>query len=383
MLTLSNATCPRCQQPAGDGKFCSNCGSPLLPTCPSCGHQLSATDRFCSACGHGREPGQPKPEPEQSQDPDLLVWSLSVPMLTGRFFLKDLVKMFVAIIVVLSVVMGLMGLAAGEPDTLLKVAPLFAVVLGVLFVLIGLVSLLFFGNRYQALYQVSPEGAAFLAGTRERALGQFAVVASILSGSTRAMASSLLAQAGETVTITWKNVHRVKVYPHEKVVALADSWHTVLRLHCPEDRFEEVVQKVRQYAADGASWRADHGVKTGGGVLPILGWMALVALGTLLGLVYDPKTNDVGFMVVLTGMFLAVAGLLPGILHRGLGVFALLSGLVALGHRVVHALDAYRVEEAWTSTAGCALLVALALYQIFRSDRKGRETAVFDSDSEA
>ncbi len=377
MLTLPTATCPRCRQPAGDGQFCPNCGSPLLPTCPSCGQQLAATDRFCSACGHGREPD---PAPERSDD---LVWSLSVPMLTGRFFLQDLVKLFVAIIVVISVVMGLMGLAAGEPDTLLKVAPLFVVVLGVLFVLIGVISLLFFGNRYQALYQVGPDGAAFLAGTRERALGEFAVVASILSGSTRAMAASVLAQAGETVTITWKNVHRVKVYPHEKVVALADSWHTVLRLHCPPELFEQVVQKVQGYAADGASWRADHGVKTGGGLLPILGWMALTALGTLLGLVYDPETNDVGFMVVLTGMFLAVAGLLPGIMHRGLGIFALLSGLVALGHRVVHALEAYRVEEAWTSTAGCALLVGLALYQIFRSDRKGRETALFDSDSEA
>lgn len=44
--------CPQCGKPAGEGKFCSNCGAPLsLVKCPKCGAQSSAGARFCGECG--------------------------------------------------------------------------------------------------------------------------------------------------------------------------------------------------------------------------------------------------------------------------------------------------------------------------------------------
>lgn len=44
--------CPRCGKPAGEGKFCVNCGSPLtLVKCPKCGAQNQAGARFCGECG--------------------------------------------------------------------------------------------------------------------------------------------------------------------------------------------------------------------------------------------------------------------------------------------------------------------------------------------
>jgi hypothetical protein len=44
--------CPKCGKPAGEGKFCNNCGASLqLNECPQCGAKNNATSRFCGECG--------------------------------------------------------------------------------------------------------------------------------------------------------------------------------------------------------------------------------------------------------------------------------------------------------------------------------------------
>lgn len=44
--------CPQCGKPAGEGKFCNNCGAPLtLIKCSKCGAQSPAGTRFCGECG--------------------------------------------------------------------------------------------------------------------------------------------------------------------------------------------------------------------------------------------------------------------------------------------------------------------------------------------
>ena len=44
--------CPQCGKPAGEGKFCNNCGASLnMAKCPKCGAQNSAASSFCGECG--------------------------------------------------------------------------------------------------------------------------------------------------------------------------------------------------------------------------------------------------------------------------------------------------------------------------------------------
>ena len=46
--------CPNCGKPAGEGKFCNNCGTPLtMLKCPKCGAKNQAGARFCGECGGG------------------------------------------------------------------------------------------------------------------------------------------------------------------------------------------------------------------------------------------------------------------------------------------------------------------------------------------
>lgn len=44
--------CPACGKPAGEGKFCNNCGAALsLTKCSKCGAKNSAAAKFCGECG--------------------------------------------------------------------------------------------------------------------------------------------------------------------------------------------------------------------------------------------------------------------------------------------------------------------------------------------
>ena len=45
--------CPRCDKPAGEGKFCNNCGTNLtMNECERCGATSPAESRFCGECGN-------------------------------------------------------------------------------------------------------------------------------------------------------------------------------------------------------------------------------------------------------------------------------------------------------------------------------------------
>lgn len=51
-LESKTTVCPVCNKPAGNGKFCNNCGASMaLAVCPSCGTTNSLNVKFCNECG--------------------------------------------------------------------------------------------------------------------------------------------------------------------------------------------------------------------------------------------------------------------------------------------------------------------------------------------
>ena len=55
-IESKQTSCPRCGKPAGEGKFCNNCGAPLgLIKCPRCGAGSPSGTRFCGECGNKLE----------------------------------------------------------------------------------------------------------------------------------------------------------------------------------------------------------------------------------------------------------------------------------------------------------------------------------------
>lgn len=51
-IETKQTICPECGKPAGEGKFCTNCGANLqLDKCPKCGTKNTAGTKFCAECG--------------------------------------------------------------------------------------------------------------------------------------------------------------------------------------------------------------------------------------------------------------------------------------------------------------------------------------------
>ena len=52
-IESKQTVCPQCGKPAGEGKFCNNCGASLnMVECGKCGAKNSAASRFCGECGN-------------------------------------------------------------------------------------------------------------------------------------------------------------------------------------------------------------------------------------------------------------------------------------------------------------------------------------------
>ena len=52
-ITSRQTICPQCGKPAGQGKFCNNCGAALsMVICPKCGAKNPAGINFCGECGN-------------------------------------------------------------------------------------------------------------------------------------------------------------------------------------------------------------------------------------------------------------------------------------------------------------------------------------------
>ena len=56
--------CPQCGKPAGNGKFCNNCGASMdLKECPQCGARNALAVRFCNNCGMNLQQAAAPPQP--------------------------------------------------------------------------------------------------------------------------------------------------------------------------------------------------------------------------------------------------------------------------------------------------------------------------------
>lgn len=52
-IESKQTVCPECGKPAGEGKFCNNCGTDLqFKKCSKCGTKNAAATRFCGECGN-------------------------------------------------------------------------------------------------------------------------------------------------------------------------------------------------------------------------------------------------------------------------------------------------------------------------------------------
>jgi len=188
-------------------------------------------------------------ETRRSSDLPALVWDYSFPLLSNRFFLWDMSKVFVISGLVMAILLTVILIAVGNTHAIGPFLLLTGALLIVLMLITILVCLVWFGNRFHALFAVNAEGAMVeIARSRDRIMNRLAVVLGVLRGSMSATGAGLLAVSEEAKSIVWSEVRSVRYYPDERVISIKNSWRVVVRLYCTPENYTQVVAAVRSYA---------------------------------------------------------------------------------------------------------------------------------------
>jgi hypothetical protein len=186
----------------------------------------------------------------------VISWEQYIP-LTDRFMLYDLVRVFVASLAIMQASLLVMAFFIGEDPVILPLR-IYLILFFIFSSLYLFVALAIFRNKYWARFVLAPEGAMYKMGLREQRINRLVLALSLLFRRPGAAGASLLAISQESGIVEWKDVYNVKVYPKERVVALSNSWRTVLRLYCSAENFELVADRAQSCAEKGAQWRSRH-----------------------------------------------------------------------------------------------------------------------------
>ncbi len=176
-------------------------------------------------------------------------WNFSFPLLTNRFFLWDMGKVFFLSGLIGSLLLSVMLVFAGNARAIIPLTLLICGIVLSFAVLTILISLIWFGNRFHALFAINCEGAmAEVARSRDKAASRLAVVLGILSGNMAAAGTGLLAMSEEAKRISWAEVRKVNYYPDARVISIKNGWRVVVRLYCSQENYEQIAAAVKAYS---------------------------------------------------------------------------------------------------------------------------------------
>jgi hypothetical protein len=335
-------------------------------SCRHCGAAVSPTARFCEQCGGALSapppaPGGVKPatasgKPAPSLPPDSLQWEAEVPLLTNRFILYDFVKLLVISILVMEVLLVVMTIALDRRlklETLAAYVKLGGVAMLGLGVIMILVMLLFFWNRFPMRFTLEPRGAMVESLSRRGKVGnRLAFILGMLARRPGVAGAGLLGMSQETVSVTWPEVHRVKVHEARRVISLMNSWRVVFRLYCTPENFAPVLAAVAGWADKGRKSRARAARRAGPSPLPRL--LLITGLALVAGVALGALPLEVPGLLRLAVVLLGLAALWLPPLSRFLGVATLMAVALVVLIFVIQGLEVRQLHSEETFRAYAA-----------------------------
>lgn len=237
-------------------------------------------------------------------------WEIEVGLLSNPVVARQMVGVVIGsgslMALLLSFLLAVQGDWAGIP-AMLAVSALAAGGLGLL---LGVVALLMFRNRWRVRFTVDARGIRCRTVDRQvRTTNRLAILLGGLTGRPGLAGAGLTAYAREDEFIDWRGVSGARWYPRSRTIALRNGWRTVGLVVCPVAEYEAVAEMVRQRVA--AAARAG----TAAGPSPLPGLVArslLIVLATVpvFALPY-PFEQDLLVPLILLLFALATVWLIP------------------------------------------------------------------------
>ncbi len=179
--------------------------------------------------------------------PGRIEWRYDIPLLTSRFMLWDFLRVTLLSAALMYVIVIVAGLVFGQ-ELILLPWQVPAIIVGVLLGLFVLASLLL-GNRQGARFAVDAKGVEYHAEKRESRMNRIVAAVGALMGSPTTAGAGALAMSREHLHLEWEGIREVRYYPSARVIAIRNSWRTMLRLHCPPELYDDVAAAVRHHHA--------------------------------------------------------------------------------------------------------------------------------------
>jgi hypothetical protein len=255
--------------------------------------------------------------------PDL-VWEIDVPLITDRFVVGALLRVFGITALIMGGLLTLLFGVQGEWDAVPQMWVAVLATCAGLMVLGLLVMVLVFRNRMRFRYTLDAEGIRCETIDRVARTGnRAAIAAGVLLGRPQAAGAGLIARSQEDQRIEWGGAFRAEYKPAARVVVLRNAWRRLMLVYCTPETYAQAAEIIRAgMEKSGAETRVPKRSP-----LPrYLGWSALAIAATLpLFLLVD--AYDVPLLIPLIVLCFALATV------WFVGVF----GWVVLGGLVVEA----------------------------------------------
>lgn len=180
----------------------------------------------------------------------MVTWDLAFPLLTNRFFMWDMTKVWLITYGIVGALLSVMCLLADNAKIVPMLLGVMGIIIGSLLVLSFIIVLIMFARGWPTRFTVAPNGVR--ADTISRAAlntNRAVTLIGLLAGSSLTAGAGLLATAQESINIPWTRVRRITEYPGPRVITLSNSWRTVVRLYCTPEDYPRVAALCRYYHA--------------------------------------------------------------------------------------------------------------------------------------
>lgn len=124
-----------------------------------------------------------------------------------------------------------------------------AVLTGGLFIAFSLIGLLMYGLGIPTRYVLKDKHIEQHTLSRGKKtlglLGLFGLLSGKSAGYTAAGAA-LLAHSREVITVNWKEVTRLEIFPERHEIQLHNDWRTIMQVVCPDDQFDSILKTIQE-----------------------------------------------------------------------------------------------------------------------------------------
>jgi len=180
-----------------------------------------------------------------------LIWEKDISIITNPLIFKQLALVSIGaglfMAVLLTVILAVSGDYTGIPPMLLvSLITSFG-----LFLLLLLVSLLYFRNRIRVKFTVNHKGALWETIDKRAVTGiRLSVLSGILGGSLQAAGAGILAAAREKEFISWNEANSIAYDSSNHMIIIRNNWRPIMMLVCLPENYKQVAELIRSVHPD-------------------------------------------------------------------------------------------------------------------------------------